>query len=227
MRLRTRYNVKYPTALGLVLDLPFFEGSGSIAHDMSGKDNHGSIEGATWGTDEEGALLKFNGSPDYVDCGKDESLDITDEVTIEARINEAVRGASHKILSRRTGLNFYYLGCGNGLPGGGIGDGTTHSRVDNDSYIPLNETHCLLFVFIDADNYGYFYYDGVVKNDGAISESIGDLSGIKLSVGADSEGTNYFFEGKIENIRLYKTALTDVTIKRRYEQPDKDYCRGS
>ena len=62
------------TGSPLVLDLPFDEGSGSIANDFSGNNNNGSITGATWVNGVFKDALDFNGSSDYVSIPNSASL---------------------------------------------------------------------------------------------------------------------------------------------------------
>ena len=59
------------------------EGQGH-PHDSSGYGNNGTNNGADWVSGDFGWALEFNGTSDYVDCGNDASLDITDAITISA-----------------------------------------------------------------------------------------------------------------------------------------------
>jgi len=68
---------------GCVLWLQMDERQGSIAYDLSGYNNHGTIYGPTWQRGKIGYALNFDGVDDYVDCGADPSLDITEAITIE------------------------------------------------------------------------------------------------------------------------------------------------
>ncbi len=53
-------------------------------YDLSYFKNHGTIYGAVWKTLASGLnILKFDGEDDYVGCGNDESLDITDIITLK------------------------------------------------------------------------------------------------------------------------------------------------
>jgi len=65
------------------LNLPFIEGSGSVVGDLSGNQNNGDITGASWLSTPQGWVLSLDGAGDYIDCGADESLDITEEVSLE------------------------------------------------------------------------------------------------------------------------------------------------
>ena len=72
------------TAGKLVAHYTFDEGSGSVAHDVSGNDNHGKIDGAKFVKHEDGYALRFDGVDDHVDCGNPEILNIHDVISIEA-----------------------------------------------------------------------------------------------------------------------------------------------
>ena len=85
-------NPHHPLARGLVGCWLFNEGGGNIVYDLSGYGNHGTLGGDTleycpaWIIGDFGSALSFDGSNDYIDCGDDESLDITNAITIEAWI---------------------------------------------------------------------------------------------------------------------------------------------
>ncbi|MFQ6120757.1 MAG: hypothetical protein ACE5KE_12850 [Methanosarcinales archaeon] len=57
----------YPDRNGTVAYWTFDEGSGNIAHDISGNGNDGSVYGASWTSGKVGKALDFDGSNDYVD----------------------------------------------------------------------------------------------------------------------------------------------------------------
>ena len=70
-----------------VLYLPLDEGFGSTAHDESSSHNDATISGATWATEDmckTGACLQFDGSGDYLEIDDDDTLDLTNEMTMEA-----------------------------------------------------------------------------------------------------------------------------------------------
>jgi len=72
------------------------EGKGGIANDKSGNGNTGKLGNGTasaqpkWTQGKEGSALQFDGKNDYVDCGNDASLNITDAITIEAWVKPNV-----------------------------------------------------------------------------------------------------------------------------------------
>ncbi len=62
----------------------FDEGSGTTAYDSAGT-NHGAIYGAQWIASPIDGALSFDGVNDYVDCGNNESLQITGtEISLSA-----------------------------------------------------------------------------------------------------------------------------------------------
>jgi len=71
---------------GCALWLQMDERQGNTAYDLSGNNNHGTIYGAIWRRGKIGYCLSFDGVDDYVNCGADPSLDITDKITIEVWI---------------------------------------------------------------------------------------------------------------------------------------------
>ena len=69
------------------LYLPFDEGFGTKAHDESSNRNDGTIVGATWKDEtmcKSGKCLEFDGTGDYVEIADNQSLDLSEEVTLEA-----------------------------------------------------------------------------------------------------------------------------------------------
>jgi len=60
---------------GLVLYLPFMEGTGSSVHDLSKYHNNGTITGATWTQLPSGIwVLSFDGVDDYVEVPNHNAL---------------------------------------------------------------------------------------------------------------------------------------------------------
>lgn len=67
-----------PTCLGTVLDIPMYESSGTVVHDVSGNQNHGACTNVTWTQLASGVWRNvFNGASSEIDCGLGTSLNIT------------------------------------------------------------------------------------------------------------------------------------------------------
>lgn len=78
-----------------VLSLDTRDVRGGKIYDRSGKGNHGAITGASLKSTNYGLpVLSFDGVDDYVDVGNDASLDVLDQITMEALVKP--NGASEK-----------------------------------------------------------------------------------------------------------------------------------
>ncbi len=96
----------------LALQLRFDEGSGTKAYDTSGQGNDGTLKNATgatcftdgacpeWVNGKIGSALDFDGDGDYIDCGNDQSLNITDVVTMSAWVNPDILSGIHQIVNK-------------------------------------------------------------------------------------------------------------------------------
>jgi hypothetical protein len=83
----------------------FDEGSGSVVSDASGNGNDGTIGGATWTNDGKfGPALQFDGENDFVRVADNASLDLTEEVTVEAWIRG--QGADYTSVTQQTNIGY-------------------------------------------------------------------------------------------------------------------------
>ena len=62
--------------------LMYYLKGGDHLHDFSPEDNHGTIYGAKFVDGRYGWALEFDGTDDYLSCGNDASLNITDTLTV-------------------------------------------------------------------------------------------------------------------------------------------------
>src|SRR5689334_9457365 len=71
-------------ATGLVAAYGFEENTGTTTADVSGSNNGGTLNGATWTTAGKfGNALSFNGTSNWVTVADANSLDITTAITME------------------------------------------------------------------------------------------------------------------------------------------------
>jgi len=136
-----------PTGLSssnLKYDLPMQEGAGSYIYDGSGNQNHGTISGATWVTNESDGYqiglvrsntpMIFDGSDDYVSVGTPSALDINtftistwakfDSITDETIVGEYLDGSNYSTLRIYSGKIYCY-----GFTGGNVWEANTSSAV--------------------------------------------------------------------------------------------------
>jgi hypothetical protein len=217
-----------------VLLLNFDEGQGNQAKDGSGYNNHGILHPSTdppqW-TDEtphkviatgEGRhALEFDGEDDYVDCGNDASLNITDEITIEAWIKtgKVGRGA---IYARGLGTGndtqamSYFFFVDVDYPGKirlRISNGTTENTVYSNTSVNDNVWHHVAASF-DGTTLK-IYIDGV--NEKTESQDITPQVGDRTYIGRKTQSPfGWQFKGFIDEVRIYNQALSEAAIQRHY-----------
>ena len=204
---------------GLVLDIDFTEKSGTVAGDSSRYGNDGALTGCKW--IEHG--LEFNGTSDYVDCGNDASLDITDVITLSAWIKSTDNGFVQRILDRDDGVNRDWILrlVGNGVPyiyiwqsnviksSGGIQD------LNDDTW------HHVVGVY-DGDALRV-YVDGTAEGTPTTGIPGGiDTDPQEVSVGISGSGTEGF-NGSIGDVRIHNRALNTSEIKAYYDSAKHRY----
>ena len=187
------------------------------AADASGNGHDGAIHGATFSADRFGSpnrALNFDGN-DYVLVSDHADLRFDQRLTVTAWIKETTRRPYAKILSRRSGNYYYFLGVDNGNPYGGIGDGSGGTVTGKSIDMPLDQWHFIAFVYDSPADSMHIYYDGILDQTTVLT-SLPALAGVDLAIGADFQGTANFFEGLIDGVAIYDQALTAEEIRGTY-----------
>jgi len=205
---------------GLVAEWHFDEGKGNILKDSSGNGNDGIIHGATWVDGIKGKALKFDGKDDYVEVRDSPSLDITDAITIEAWIYP-IRYPLHRYHAGIVGRGGWDIGSGYEVDLGYKGMNglfelnTRRSSLYSESRIPLNQwTHIAATLKItDA----VIYINGKIDAIGTVNSLI--TNSRPLQIGRRDPGNNFvaYFDGIIDEVRIYNRALSTEEIKAHYE----------
>ena len=207
---------------GLVGSWSFDEGGGDIARDTAGGVN-GTIHGARWTDGIVGRALEFNGRDDYVVCEKPLSLSAGSGLTVCAWIyprsgrwagivDKGDKPAVHDDFGLwfndgAVELSFNWPERWNIFPNG--------DRFISPKGMPLNE----------------WSFAAGTWNGEEVTLSINGrtcavfpwtegphLSGALLYFGVNPAGADEFFHGKIDEVRIYNTALSEDEIRQLYEQ---------
>ena len=196
---------------GPVAALAFDEGAGATARDTSGFGNDGAISGATWTTaGKYGPGLTFDGVNDWVTVPDADSLDIRGPLTLEAWVMPRDKGAWDNIVMKEApGSHAYVLyATGDALapvPNGAVGS--------DEAFAPSGlPTGAWTHVAVTFDGSALrIYVDGtlVTTRTGA---SPPPVSTNPLRIGGDAVWSDEFFDGSLDEIRVYDRALTAAEI---------------
>jgi hypothetical protein len=188
------------------------DGSGTIAVDSSGNGNDGTLQGdPQWVTGQIDGALEFDGNGDYVDCGNDSIFDITEEITLTVWVNaNDLNNGEHNCWLGK-GDNTYAIKhqSGNNLEFF-IYDGTWHSTNYTTNIESLNgEWHHMAGTY--DGNALKFYLDGVLSVTTTYASSIGTATH-NVTLGENSQQTGRYFDGMLDDARIYRRALTQEEI---------------
>ncbi len=191
-----------------MLNLPFNEGQGSTVHDSSGFGNHGTIYGATWTKGSYGYGLYFDGTDDYVEVPDDDSLDITDAITVMAWIYPLGWGGGNfgRIIEKHFTESYkFYLYNPNGEKAIKFNsyDAGVEARSDNNT-IELNSWQHVVVTY-NRQNI-IFYVNGANKGGGPGTAALG-ISTQDLIIGNNIDSTRGF-NGTIPEVLIYNRAWT-------------------
>ncbi|MFC1636580.1 C25 family cysteine peptidase, partial [Planctomycetota bacterium] len=188
----------------------FDEMSGSTTVDSSGNGNHGTLVGAPeWVAGVTGGALYFDGSGDYVDCGNGSTLNITEEITVACsfKVDEFDKMWQTIIAKGDDSYRISRLSEGDELHW--CGEGLTVWRIDGTSNVNDEQWHHVAGVYDGAMM--YLYVDGILDRSLHSSGQI-NTSTYNLFIGENSENTSRYFDGLIDDVRIYNTALTGEEV---------------
>ena len=192
---------------------------GGIAYDSVG-DNDGILYGNPIWQPMGGMLggaLEFDGDNDYVDCGANPILALTDAVSISAWIKVAAQGADHKVGGNQDGANGgYKMSVYNDKIEFEIRTASNASvlnrSVEGGMEILVDVWYHVVGVYSLEDGYIRTYVDGELDRELLTTRALGASPG-PLMIGCEPFNTGlYNFNGVMDEIRIYNHALTEGEI---------------
>ncbi len=194
---------------------PDYDSSSSTAEvlDASGSGNRANNISATLTQGKVGQALNFNGSSAYVSIPDSNSLDTT-SVTVSAW----VKANSWSDVDRKAIFikgNAYYMTV---TPAGkvavyGYGKTSTGYHLSN-ATLSANEWY---HIAMTIDDNGFkIYINGSLDNTITTGGTL-DTSTAVASIGAEFNGVSRFFNGKIDEVRVYNRVLSATEIKQLYD----------
>ena len=202
---------------GLVGHWKFDEGAGSTAMDSSGNGNTGTLTNSPlWTTGKVGKALYFNGIDSNVSVLASSTLDMTTAFTLSAWVNPTATSNDFRAVLVKNYKTYLYSSvagyCGNGTPLGGFAE-TTNQTVCDQSPLAINSWSHLAVSYDGA--FLTLYRDGAAVTTVGSSETISRSTGT-LQIGASQFGE--FFQGLVDEVRVYNRALATSEIQTIYQQ---------
>ena len=206
--------------LGLISYWALDENGGTTAYDNQSTNNGTLVNGPTWQSPSNcvsGSCLSFNGSSNYVDVGNSSSLNISNALTLEVWVNAGIQTTNYNGIVSKTDSNT------NGYEIRTTGYTTTQTtvqfRIDGDTGSPgsytINNGQWYHLVGVYNGTQSLFYVNGVLVNSKNYSTTIlqnsRDLLIGKLAY------AGLFFNGLIDEPRIYNRALSAEEISQRYQ----------
>lgn len=208
---------------GLVAAYSYDEGAGAAAADASASNNTGAVSGAAWSTAcRIGKCLSFNGAGSFVESPDINALTPGADATFEAWVFLA--SAPTEIVSifnkwNQTIDDEYVVGISPGrmlyfawhTTGGNTWPSAAFNQANSTGTIPLNTwTHIAV---VRSGARLTFHINGVANTSLVVMDANPFRNGAAtLRVGAQGRGMNRFFNGTIDEVRMYNRALTPSEI---------------
>jgi hypothetical protein len=214
-------------AQGLVLYLPFDEGTGTIAYDYSGNGNNGTLVNfnftatSGWTTGKVGGALIFDGVNDWVSVSDSDSLDLTSKGAISFWLYVPSWGSNYAPIIMK------------GIPSSGwCSNAYNPFHIFNHytgNYIPFSMCSATAINYLvisprPSTGTWHFYvytFDGSYLKaylDGVMVRSVTQTISMKVDTNpVRIGGGNVYFNGTIDEVRLYNRALSDAEIKAIYD----------
>ncbi len=198
----------------------FDEGTGITARDSSGKGNNGKLmNGPKWVDGKFGKALEFDGVDDYVEVADDDTLDITDEITLVARVKPTESRLAEMLMKGTTGIaeayEFYQRNlniCWR------LNDNNSEIRSAN--LMKINDWNYIAAVYdknLPSDNLRFFINSIQDKTTGNYATAL-MTNDHPFVIGSYPDGflinnRRYPFRGLMDEVAIFNVALTEDDIR--------------
>jgi hypothetical protein len=191
----------------------FDEGSGTIANDSSGNGNTGTLNGdPQWVAGYYGNALEFDGTDDWIDCGNDQSLDLTTwTIAFWLKVNENKNFSGFIIKGNDAAENYEVLTYGDGhfhFPIMFTDGSRTFGNTDPGVCVVGEWAHYTYSY--DASQGRRFYKNGELIFEDTES-GIPQASTVSLAIGNEQPMSRYV-NGTMDDIRIYNHLLSESEI---------------
>ena len=214
----------------------------TTAHDATSNNDTGTITGATWTSGKINSGLSFNGTSNYVSMGTPAALQLgTNSFTVISWFKTSSTVGAQRMVSMGdyNWTNGYLTSVGPyptvcvGCVGGSIGGGTQANSLMFFSNTSFNDGnwHQAAMVINQTIGTAQIYIDGVARAVTTGAGTCGTASGTTVDISACTSlnasgttpftvgsysGTNEFFNGSLDEPRIYGSPLSNQEVLSQY-----------
>ncbi len=215
-----------PPSLGVINDSSFAgywnldEGAGSTVHDVSGQKVNGTINNAVWTQGKFGSGLNFLGYG-YVECGNEQGLNITgNDITILAWVKSS-NSSQQTIVGFSDNHAFFSIYNFTKLNGWWKSESRENAFTFTlPSDYSDGKFHLAALTYEKTSGYLKGYWDGTLIGEQSFGGSAIYGTNNNITIGARNGGKSLFFDGAIDEVRIYHRSLSASDILAVYTQPD-------
>ena len=200
-----------PAQTGLSALYAFDEGSGLTALDTSGNGNNGTINGATWTNGKSGGGLSFNGTNNYVTISN--SLPPFSEFTCAAWVQVADLSANRGVFTSG-GFNtsgFRFRVNKDGSVWLMVAGGGSYNTVLTAAGVIQSGPFYHISVTGMSGQYMRIYVNGVLAKEKITTQTITTPTASGY-IGTSWSTTSELMKGVIDDVRIYKRALSNQEV---------------
>lgn len=197
----------------------FDEANEETTADLSGDGHTATVEGAKWTEHGRyGGAYEFDAEEeDVLKIPASEELDFDEEFTLEAWVRPSGEDNHHAPLVDKqegSGLGYFLYegGTVSDRPVGAIEEGQEHVHADDP--LPAHAWSHVALTF--TGNRTYLYVDGELIDNGAAEPVVTSEGALEIG---GSTGTGDYFDGRIDEVRIYNRGLSAAEIATDMETP--------
>jgi len=207
----------------------FYQFNGN-ANDSSGNSIHGNNFGVTETTDRFGnasSAYYFDGNNDYITIADNDLYDFGENVsfTISLWVKTTQTDYSRLLQKRNYSGNFYSINKhSSGCPGVAMSNNHPEHYVTGSSSIAINDDNWHLVTLVrDVTESNIKFYVNKEHEILFTNHNYATSNGAIINIGRYFNGTIDYFEGRLDDIRFYRRALSDSDIEELYHEHSWDF----
>ncbi|WP_455392135.1 LamG-like jellyroll fold domain-containing protein, partial [[Eubacterium] cellulosolvens] len=216
--IQAHYNLVTPEP---VVELHFDEGYGTMTYDETPNNNDGTLHGPTWTSEGRfGKALEFDGVDDYVEIPDDESLHLTNAITIEAWAKTDSFGLWRTIAAKdKSGVSEWWFGYNNLNRLQFKFNGQEGYNILANTVITDTDWHYLVGVY--NGSHIYVFVDGALDSPPTSYFDINQDTG-SLKIGYTKKWDCCRWIGTLDEVVIHPRALSAEEIQQRYYTLDPE-----